>query len=53
MMVMGAGTGGTVAGVAKKLKERCPKCVVVAVDPEGSIMFEDGTPKLFFVSNIM
>ncbi|KOB65574.1 Cystathionine beta-synthase, partial [Operophtera brumata] len=52
MVVMGAGTGGTLAGVARKIKERCPKCVVVAVDPQGSIMFEGGEPKLFFVEGI-
>lgn len=50
MVVMGTGTGGTLAGVARKIKEQCPKCVVVAVDPQGSIMFDGGQPKLFFVS---
>ncbi|XP_063539394.1 cystathionine beta-synthase-like [Cydia strobilella] len=38
MVVMGAGTSGTVSGVAHKLKERCPACTVVAVDPYGSIL---------------
>lgn len=28
MMVMGAGTGGTVTGVGTKIKERCPNCTV-------------------------
>ena len=38
MVVLGAGTGGTVAGIGRKLKEKCPECVVVGVDPEGSIL---------------
>ncbi len=40
MVVCGAGTGGTITGIARKLKERCPDCVVVAVDPVGSILAE-------------
>ena len=28
MVVIGAGTGGTVSGVARKFKEKCPDCVV-------------------------
>lgn len=38
MVVMGVGTGGTISGVAKKLKEKCPGVIVVGVDPEGSIL---------------
>ncbi|XP_076603089.1 cystathionine beta-synthase b [Chaetodon auriga] len=38
MLVAGAGTGGTLTGVARKLKERCPNVKIVAVDPEGSIL---------------
>ncbi|KAL4715069.1 hypothetical protein ACJJTC_014416 [Scirpophaga incertulas] len=38
MVVMGAGTSGTVSGVAHKIKERCPNCIVVGVDPQGSIL---------------
>lgn len=40
MVVVGAGTGGTVNGISHKIKETCPKCVIVAVDPEGSILSE-------------
>jgi len=40
MVVLGAGTGGTVTGIGRKLKEKCPDCVVVGVDPEGSILAE-------------
>lgn len=38
MIVIGAGTGGTITGVARKLKEVCPKVIVVGADPEGSIL---------------
>lgn len=38
MIVVGAGTGGSVTGIAQKVKERCPNCTIVAVDPEGSIL---------------
>jgi cystathionine beta-synthase len=38
MVVMGAGTGGTVTGVGRRVKETCPDCFIVAVDPEGSIL---------------
>lgn len=36
--VIGAGTGGTITGVARKLKELNPKVHIVGVDPEGSIL---------------
>ena len=32
------GTGGTITGVAKKLKEEIPKIKIVGADPEGSIL---------------
>lgn len=38
MVVCGAGTGGSITGISKKIKERCPECVIVGVDPEGSIL---------------
>lgn len=38
MVICGAGTGGSITGISKKVKERCPGCVVVGVDPEGSIL---------------
>merc|ERR1711953_540367 len=37
-MIMSAGTGGTISGTAKKLKEKIPDVKVVAVDPYGSIL---------------
>ena len=36
-LVAGVGTGGTVTGTARYLRERCPELVVVGADPEGSI----------------
>ncbi|XP_026470149.1 cystathionine beta-synthase [Ctenocephalides felis] len=38
MVVCGAGTGGTVSGIGRKIKEKCPNCIVVGADPEGSIL---------------
>merc|ERR1719433_1182261 len=40
MVVMGAGTGGTISGIGRKIKEKCPGCIVVGVDPLGSILAE-------------
>jgi len=38
MVVIGAGTGGTITGVAKRLKEHNPDCIIVGADPIGSIL---------------
>ncbi len=38
MVVISAGTGGTITGVAKRIKEKNPKCEIVGVDPVGSIL---------------
>lgn len=40
VFVAGIGTGGTLCGVGKYLKEHKPSCQVVAVDPVGSIVYE-------------
>ena len=46
--VAGVGTGGTITGVAKRLKEVLPNVKVIGVDPEGSIIGggEPGGPYL-------
>ena len=38
MLVAGVGTGGTITGIAKRLKEYNPKIKIVGVDPIGSIL---------------
>ena len=38
MVVIGVGTGGTVTGVGRRLKEALPDVCVVAADPYGSIL---------------
>lgn len=38
--VIGMGTGGTVCGVGRYLKEQDPNVKVVAVDPKGSIFYD-------------
>lgn len=37
-MIATAGTGGTMTGIARKLKEAIPNVKVVGVDPQGSIL---------------
>ena len=38
MVVIGVGTGGTITGIAKKLKSKNPKIQIVGADPYGSIL---------------
>jgi cystathionine beta-synthase len=38
VLVATAGTGGTLSGIARRLKEEIPSCKIVGVDPEGSIL---------------
>jgi len=51
-MVMTAGTGGTITGVAKRLKEEIPDCVIVGVDPIGSILAGEGPVHSYKVEGI-
>lgn len=48
VFVAGAGTGGTLTGVGRKLREKLPNVKIVGVDPEGSIIGggEPGGPYL-------
>jgi len=41
VFVAGVGTGGTITGVGRYLKERNPEVVVVGADPEGSLYSGD------------
>jgi cystathionine beta-synthase len=49
--VAGVGTGGTVSGVARYLKERNPDVKIIAADPEGSVL-SGGTPRPWKVEGI-
>jgi cystathionine beta-synthase len=49
--VAGIGTGGTISGTSRYLKEQNPKIHVVGADPEGSIYSGD-TPKSYAVEGI-
>ncbi|XP_066591815.1 cystathionine beta-synthase isoform X2 [Prorops nasuta] len=37
-VIVGAGTGGTITGIGRKLKELSPGVKIIGVDPEGSIL---------------
>ena len=42
-LVIGVGTGGTFSGVARYIKEKNPKALAIAVEPQGSIL-QGGAP---------
>lgn len=52
MLVAGAGTGGTITGTAKFLKEHCANIQVVGADPEGSILAGPGPIGTYHVEGI-
>jgi cystathionine beta-synthase len=51
-VVMTAGTGGTITGVAHAIKRALPKCQIVGVDPEGSILAGPGEIRTYKVEGI-
>ncbi|MEO6595802.1 MAG: pyridoxal-phosphate dependent enzyme, partial [Planctomycetota bacterium] len=51
-VVMTAGTGGTITGVARAVKKRIPDCKIIGVDPEGSILAGTGPIKSYKVEGI-
>src|SRR5690242_3041461 len=51
-VVMTAGTGGTITGVAKVIKREVPGCKIIGVDPEGSILAGPGEIKTYKVEGI-
>jgi cystathionine beta-synthase len=53
VVVAGVGTGGTITGVARYLKERKPEVLVVGADPEGSVFSApEEDPKPYLVEGI-
>jgi cystathionine beta-synthase len=49
--VAGVGTGGTLSGVAKYLKERNPQIKIIGADPDGSVL-SGGSPRPWKVEGI-
>jgi cystathionine beta-synthase len=52
VIVMTAGTGGTLTGIARRLKAKIPGLKVVGVDPEGSILAGPGPIHSYKVEGI-
>ncbi len=52
MVVIGVGTGGTLSGIARKIKEHYPDAVIVGADPEGSLLAGPEEIKPYHVEGI-
>lgn len=52
MVVIGVGTGGTLTGIAKKVKQQCPNAIIVGADPEGSLLAGPAEIKSYHVEGI-
>lgn len=52
MVVAGVGTGGTITGIAKRLKEHNPSIQIIGVDPVGSILGGGDTIAPYLVEGI-
>ncbi len=52
MVIASAGTGGTLTGLSKKIKEICPDCKIIGVDPVGSILAGEGPVQTYEVEGI-
>lgn len=46
-LFLGVSSGGTITGVSNKIKQRCPNAKVIAVDVEGSIIFDGNSRKRY------
>ncbi len=51
-IVAGAGTGGTITGIAQAVKAELPSCQIIGVDPVGSILAGPGEIKSYKVEGI-
>ncbi len=51
-IVVSAGTGGTITGIAEYCKEHAPKVQIIGVDPEGSILAGPGPIRSYKVEGI-
>ena len=51
-IVLSVGTGGTITGTARYLKERNPELLVVGADPEGSIFSQPDNVHTYLVEGI-
>ncbi len=52
MVVIGVGTGGTLTGIAKKIKQTYPNAKIVGADPEGSLLAGPEEIKSYHVEGI-
>ena len=52
MVVIGVGTGGTITGIAKRLKEHIPNIKIIGADPIGSILGGGTEVKPYLVEGI-
>ena len=52
MVVIGAGTGGTLTGVARRVKQVVPTCQIIGIDPVGSILAGPGSLAPYKVEGI-
>ncbi len=50
--VAGIGTGGTISGTSRYLKEKNPNIKIIGADPEGSIYTPGSKPKSYLVEGI-
>ena len=52
MVVAGAGTGGTLTGLSRRIRKACPECEIIGVDPVGSILAGEGPVGTYEVEGI-
>ena len=52
MVIIGVGTGGTLTGIAKKIKQYYPQAIIVGADPEGSLLAGPEEIKPYHVEGI-